>query len=67
LNGIGATDSAGSLSFRERDGVRGFDLLITNSGGNPLTPTLFLNAEREPRLLQYRASISMPSPSLPIQ
>ena len=36
--------SACSLSHRERGGVRGFELSIS---GNPLTPTLSPNGERE--------------------
>jgi tripartite-type tricarboxylate transporter receptor subunit TctC len=37
-------DSVGSLSHRERDGVRGYSLSMA---GNPLTPTLSPNGERE--------------------
>jgi len=36
--------SACSLSHRERGGVRGFELSIS---GNPLSPTLSPNGERE--------------------
>jgi hypothetical protein len=40
-----AADSVGSLSHWERDGVRGYGLSIR--AGNPLTPTLSPNGERE--------------------
>jgi hypothetical protein len=40
----GEADSVGSLSHRERDGVRGYSLSMA---GNPLTPTLSPNGERE--------------------
>jgi hypothetical protein len=43
---IGRHTPLGSLSHRERDGVRGFDV-STMHGGNPLTPALSPNGERE--------------------
>jgi hypothetical protein len=41
---IVAREADGSLSNRERDGVRGYTLSMA---GNPLTPTLSPNGERE--------------------